>query len=237
MTATLPTDGTSDGESESSYTNTANRFDQASAAALYATRHGGHARDRREQGCIERALATVPAGSKVLDLPCGAGRLLPMLHRMGYQITEADYSPHMVDQARQLWQEFLKSTPDAAKTPVTFETQDVMRTTYPDKAFDATICNRLFHHFSESATRVSALRELARITKGPIIVSYFDAGTIDAQFKKVVRFVRGKRLKGRIPIPMKTFLADVKAAGLRLDQNFPTRPMVSPQTYVRLLPA
>lgn len=220
-----------------SYSATANRFDQASAAALYATRHGGHPRDRREQGCIERALANVPPGSKVLDLPCGAGRLLPLLHRLGYHITEADYSPHMVDHARQLWQQYVTSTPAASAVSVTFETQDVMKTTYPDKHFDATVCNRLFHHFTESATRVSALRELARITKGPVIVSYFDSGTLDAQFKKIVNLLRGKKLKGRIPIPMSTFLADATAAGLRFDQNFPTRPMISPQTYVRLLPA
>lgn len=220
-----------------SYSATANRFDQASAAALYATRHGGHARDRREQGCIERALADVRPGSKVLDLPSGTGRLLPMLHRLGYQITEADYSPHMVQHARELWQDFVKATPDAAKTGVTFETQDVMKTTYADKYFDATICNRLFHHFSESSTRVAALKELGRITKGPIVVSFFNADTIDARFKRLINAIRGKTLKGRIPIPMSTFVADVTAAGLRLDAAFPTRGPVSPQTYVRLLPA
>jgi hypothetical protein len=112
-----------------------------------------------------------------------------------------------------------------------------MKTTYADKYFDATICNRLFHHFTESATRVSALRELRRITRGPIVVSFFNADTIDARFKRLINAIRGKTLKGRIPIPMSTFVADVTAAGLRLDATFPTRGPVSPQTYVRLLPA
>jgi len=220
-----------------SYSSTASRFDQASAAALYATRHGGHARDRREQGCIERALANVREGSKVLDLPSGTGRLLPMLHRLGYQITEADYSPHMVQHARELWAKYVAAVPAAAVAKVAFETQDVMKTTYPDKSFDATICNRLFHHFTESATRVAALKELARITKGPIVVSFFNADTIDARFKRLINALRNKTLKGRIPIPMSTFAADARAAGLRLDANFPTRGIISPQTYVRLLPA
>lgn len=220
-----------------SYSSTANRFDQASAANLYATRHGGHARDRREQGCIERALANIPPGSRVLDLPSGAGRLLPMLHRLGYQITEADYSPHMVQHARELWQKYLQSNPAAATASVTFETQDVMKTTYADKSFDATICNRLFHHFSESATRITALKELARITRGPIVVSFFNADTIDARFKRLINAIRGKTLKGRIPIPMAMFAADAQAAGLKVEQVFPTRGKVSPQIYVRLIKA
>jgi ubiquinone/menaquinone biosynthesis C-methylase UbiE len=220
-----------------SYSSTATRFDQKSAADLYATRHGGHARDRREQSCIQRALANVPTGSKVLDLPSGAGRLLPLLHRLGYQITEADYSPHMVSHARSLWQQYLTQTPSASTANVTFETQDIMKITYPDKSFDAVICNRLFHHFTESATRVTALKELSRITKGPIIVSFFNADTIDARFKRLINALRNKTLKGRIPIPMPTFAADARSAGLKLDANFPTRGILSPQTYVRLLPA
>ena len=180
---------------------TASRFDRAAAASVYATRHGGHARDRREQRCIERALVAVPRGGHVLDLPSGTGRLLPMLYRLGYRIVEADYSPHMVAHARQLWDEFVRTTPAAKAADVAFETQDVMKTTYADQYFDATICNRLFHHFTESPTRIAALKELRRITRGPIVLSFFNADTIDAQLKRLVNALRGKNTPRAHPHP------------------------------------
>ncbi|MHC1769436.1 MAG: lipopolysaccharide kinase InaA family protein [Verrucomicrobiia bacterium] len=218
-----------------SYLQTASRFDRSAAASLYATRHGGNARDCREQKCIERALEGVPRSARVLDLPSGTGRLLPMLHRRGYRIVEADYSPHMLDQARLLWKEYLSSTPAAGSAEIAFEVQDVMKTTYAGQWFDATICSRLFHHFSESSTRIAALKELRRITRGPIVLSFFNADTIDARFKRLVNALRGRPLKARIPIPLAVFAEDVKAAGLRIDAKFPTRGSISPQTYVRLI--
>src|SRR3954467_13423559 len=97
-----------------SYQQTRSRFDDPSVAAVYATRHGGHGRDRREQSCIERALEPLSAGAKVLDLPCGAGRLAPMLARKGFAVTEADNSPFMVEQAKQAWKTTCESSPDLA---------------------------------------------------------------------------------------------------------------------------
>lgn len=230
----MPGDTSSPAAFGASYSGTVSRFDQAAAAARYATRHGGHPRDRREQSAIRRALAGTPAGSKVLDLPCGTGRLLPLLHRLGYDITEADYSAHMVEQARRLWQDFLTATPDASGTAVAFETQDVMKTAYTDGIFDAVICNRLFHHFTESSTRICALAELRRISRGPVIVSFFDSATLGAKAKNLMNLLRGRAPNGRLPIPMAALLADARAAGLALDGVFRTRGRISPQTYIRL---
>jgi membrane-associated PAP2 superfamily phosphatase/SAM-dependent methyltransferase len=220
-----------------SYRNTAVRFDQSSVASHYATRHCGNARDRREQRCIKRALQGVPRGTRVLDLPSGTGRLLPMLHHLGFKIVEADYSAHMVDHARTFWSAYVRSESTAAAADVVFDVQDIMKTTYAGQSFGATICNRLLHHFSDSPTRVAALKELRRITQGPIIVSFFNANTIDARFKCLMNGLRGTTLQGRIPIPFRTFSSDVEAAGLRVDAIFPTRRWVSPQTYVRLVAA
>ncbi|MGH7177301.1 MAG: class I SAM-dependent methyltransferase [Tepidisphaeraceae bacterium] len=216
-----------------SYQLTRERFDQPSAAALYATRHGGHARDRREQACIERALESVPRGARVLDLPCGAGRLAPMLVRMGFDLTEADNSPHMVEQAQSAWRQ---TCADEAQdeSGVKFEVRDVMRTGYPDGAFDAVICNRLLHHFVESSTRVAALRELARITRGALIVSFFNSFAYDAMTFRLKNWLRGRVPHDRIPIAMSEFLVDAAAAGLTLERAFPTRWGISPQWYVRL---
>jgi hypothetical protein len=109
-----------------------------------------------------------------------------------------------------------------------------MKTAYPDDAFDTVICNRLFHHFTESTTRTRALAELRRISRGPVIVSFFDSATLGAKTRSLMNLLRGRTPKGRRPIPMAAMLADARAAGLALDGVFRTRGRISPQTYIRL---
>lgn len=218
----------------SSYETTRSRFDQTAEAARYSTRHGGNARDRREQRCIEKALRDVPGGATVLDLPCGAGRLAPMLVRRGFHVTQADSSPHMVAQARAAWHRFCAESPEL-HARVQFEVRDVMASGFPDRCFDAVICNRLLHHFIEPPTRVAALRELARISRGRVIASFFNTFAFDAVAFRMKNFVRRRVPTDRIPIAMSQFLADAEAAGLVLDHAFPTRWGISPQWYVRLM--
>src|SRR5688572_3717799 len=75
-------------------------YESSEAAARYDGVHRGRARHRREERAIRLALRDVPAGSSVLDLPCGTGRMLPVLNAMGYRVTAADASAAMVAYAR-----------------------------------------------------------------------------------------------------------------------------------------
>lgn len=219
---------------EDSYSSTKTRFDSESAAATYSRKHD-NARDRREQRCIASAMAAceLARDSLVLDLPCGAGRLSRMVVDAGHRLVGADSSPHMVGQAVDAW---LRQNDQSSQRfdRASFEVRDVMNTGYEDAKFDLIICNRLFHHFTESTTRVQALTELRRVTRRWLIVSFFNANTIDAKWKRFRNFVRIKRPIGRIPIPYGQFEAEAHAAGLKIIRSFPTRGVISPQWYVLL---
>ncbi|MFV2091133.1 MAG: class I SAM-dependent methyltransferase, partial [Pseudomonadales bacterium] len=77
------------------------RFDHEKVAENYLRRK--HVRDtpknRRELACIRRAIASIPEGVTVLDLPTGTGRLIPMLLEHGVRVIAADYSEHMLSAA------------------------------------------------------------------------------------------------------------------------------------------
>jgi SAM-dependent methyltransferase len=200
------------------------KFDSAEMAATYRRKFVGSRKDRREKQCIRGALAGVPKGSRILDLPCGTGRITTFLLDEGFRVHASDFSPHMLEQARDA----------CAGRELETSQQDVMKTTFADGEFDAVVCNRLFHHFTEAETRRRALRELRRISRGPIVLSFFSAFALSAVKFRVVNALRGVTPTDRVPIRLRELEADVAASGLAVDRVLAVRWGVSPQTYVRL---
>jgi ubiquinone/menaquinone biosynthesis C-methylase UbiE len=188
-------------------------------------------KDKREKRCIAKMLAQVPRGAHVLDLPCGAGRMYPLLNELGFRVFGADASPYMVDIARRQ-AETLNCIDNVLAD--SFHVADILKTGFADKQFDAVLCNRLFHHFSDSNTRQSALRELSRICSGPIVVSFFSTFATDALKHYYKKYIRREVIKDRIPISPFTFAKDIRAAGLKINRWYMARPLISKQWYVVL---
>lgn len=203
-----------DSDLELSHTRTRDRFCSLQAANKYPLKLGRGFRAQRELRCLETCLADIAPGCEVLDLPCGSGRFLPLLLERGYRVTAADCSPHMIDKARR----FVLSTTDV-DVPIQFELRDIMRTEYRTDRFGAVLCHRLFHHFNEPGTRIAALRELHRISAGPVIVSFFNSFAIDAIKFRIKHFLRGTRPTDRIPIPLSQFREEVAESGFLIEQQ------------------
>lgn len=189
------------------------QFDHELIGGNSAVRFGAGWRDRREIRSIRRALARVPRGSHVLNLPCGAGPLLDILASCGYRVTCADCSEHMTRTARRRW-EAIRARGEFDAFEPHFAVCDVMRTGYADGHFDAVVCNRLFQHFRESEVRIRALSELRRISRGPVIVSFFNAFALGAARFHLKHVLRRTIPLDRVPIPAWSFLNDVRRAGL-----------------------
>ena len=77
------------------------KWDTKDAARKYNQKNRGTRKDRREKACIAKLLRHTPQGKSVLDLPCGTGRLTTFLTNLGYTVTAADCSEHMLDFARE----------------------------------------------------------------------------------------------------------------------------------------
>jgi SAM-dependent methyltransferase len=205
------------------------RFDTPAAALKYSSALNGTPTHRREIRCILQALHGVGPGASLLDLPCGAARLLPELARAGFIVTSADSSPNMIELA---WRYAQQCGIDAQRNR--FIVANALQTPFADRQFQAVVCNRLLHHFPDSATRQRALHELARICSGPIVVSFFCSQSLDGAFFHLKDALRGRIATDRIPISRSVFEADVRAAGLEVDRWLPTRPGISKQWYAQL---
>jgi SAM-dependent methyltransferase len=93
---------------------------------------------RSERAAIRTLLAQVSA-DKVLDIPCGTGKLAPVFAEKTYQIVAADISPEMIELAREAYL-------GAAHSRVRFEIADATALPKDFKgAFDLVVCLRLLH--------------------------------------------------------------------------------------------
>lgn len=216
------------------------KFGSPDAARKYAASLEGTPKNKRELRCIQRALEGLPAGATVLDQPCGAGRLLPMLLASGYRVHSSDSSPHMVDFARKRATEC-----GGDMNELGFSVADALHMPFEDNQFDAVICNRLAHHFPEQALRRELLRELARVSRDRVVLSFFCHWSFDAldwYARAISRRLSGKAT-GRLgetdrrPIGIATMRSDARAAGLEVTKWLPTRPGVSMQWFIELRPA
>jgi SAM-dependent methyltransferase len=198
--------GTQTLERSASYEHTVDAFNTALRASVYPSGYNRTFRQQRERACLIDLIRRIPAGGRVLDLPCGTGRVTRLIAAAGYEVVGADVSPHMLEEARGVLKpEF----PD-----VDLVVMEALATGVPDEHFDAVFCNRLFHHFNERETRVAVLREFARISRGPVIVSFACTFALDVVWHRIKRRMQGRRLTHYQPVPLGAFCDEFREAGL-----------------------
>ena len=189
-----------------------NRYDEQKVKKY---QHRKPARHRAEMRLVTRAFASIPRWHRILDVPCGWGRITAALAQEGYQITGADISTAMLAAAQE--------TLDTAQLRCPIEYQDIERMTYPDRSFDTIICFRLFHHFPSTALRRRVVRELCRVADRFVLLSYLSPFSITS----IRRQIRSKLLNTELTI----FTASINElqgyfleTGFRLVRDFAQMP-------------
>jgi len=169
-----------------------------------------------EMRLIHRAMMLVPNTHRVLDVPCGEGRVMLDLAQRGYAVTGADVSEEMVIVARRA----------AAASGLTCRVhrEDLQKLTFPDGSFDTVICFRLFHKLP-TELRQLIIGELCRVSRHYVLLSY-DSAWSYTSIKRTLRIVLG----GHKPDRWATSLEDVKGAfarcGFELLQDFAQLPLL-----------
>lgn len=152
------------------------RYRSRAGAAAYARKYSRSWTRRlsnwRELSLVTRAVARAGRAERLLDCPCGAGRLVPVLARSARQVTALDFSSGMLDEARRAL------APLAP--PVEFVQGSLFALPFPDREFDVAVCHRLIHHLS-GEERATALAELFRVSRRSVILSFANAETARAR--------------------------------------------------------
>ena len=156
----------------------------------------GATTDRRERAALRALLQhATPTNGVWLDAPAGAGRLTDELPGTGVRVDR--------DRAMLL----------AADERHPRICASVHALPFADRCFAGTICMRLLQHIATPVERIDILRELNRVTRGPIVVSFFDSRSLQ-HLRRRLRPLLGKRPSGRSAVSRRAFVAELRAAGL-----------------------
>lgn len=140
-----------------------------------------------ERRAVERALAiTGLKQAKVLDLPCGAGRLTPILRPVAKTLISADYSRTMVQVLRRRNPELPGLVADCFHLP------------FKDGAFDLVYSARLSHHIGDEPLRLAYLKEVLRVAGRWAIVTVFDSRSLKNLLRTLRRSMSKKRPKNTL---------------------------------------
>jgi len=174
---------------------------------------GGRLRFALLARALRRALADVPSGSLVLDVPCGTGIVGSLVAGLGHRVVGLDISPAMLGVARERGDARGHVRADLEALPV------------QAGVADAVVCVRFLMHLP-AEMRPRVLAGLAQVTHGPVVATVCHPYTWKT-FQRSVRRAFGGAVKRSPRIGRAALEAEVKAAGLRLERVIATLPLFS----------
>jgi SAM-dependent methyltransferase/uncharacterized protein YbaR (Trm112 family) len=133
---------------------------------------------QREFALLERLLKSQGKSARLLDLPCGGGRLSPALAPHTELLIESDIAIGQVLYARE-------------HTPVSvqrvFMTSSAFQLPLADSSVDGVVCVRLNHHLPTRQEREKLMSELLRVASNFVIMTYFDYHSVKNSLRRLRR--------------------------------------------------
>ena len=199
--------------------------------AYEANRYTGRSQgllDRRERANLEHVIRDHVSrpGEVVLDMPCGYGRIAPLLVDLGLTPMWADISMAMAQRVRR--------RPEASFGICQF-VGDAEHIPLPNDAVDGATCIRLVEHFRFGERRTAMMRELGRVVRRWLVVSFYDGVSLHGKTKRLACKLRGKK----VSVAMQTrasFRAEANAAGLDLVEFHAPARFIHAHTFALLTP-
>ena len=180
-------------------------------------------RNARKWKMIERALTHAGTIRTILDLPCGTGRFTGHLARAGYDVVGSDIAMEMMQVAANQ----LAGTPRLHG----YVRADAERLPLADGTIDCVMSIRFLLHI-DPATRISIIREMARVSTRWLILDYRHKHSYRYMTLRLRRAL-GVPSARKLPQVSRTEMtSELAAAGVRVVKIFPIAPFFSDKWVV-----
>jgi len=178
---------------------TAARYEVAGKSVAYAERNPR--RTHRELELLRRVWPGRP-GETVLDLPCGAGRLAPVLRdELGHGVIGADGAFAMLQEARTRHRLTSLARADALAMP------------FASGAVDGVVMFRFLHHLPPDARR-RAIAEACRTARRFVVASFFHPCSAHHLQRRLRQITGGPST--RFAVTLRAITGEFAAHGFRL---------------------
>jgi len=173
--------------------------------------------DALEKRNIREAFCDLPVSARIVDVPCGTGRLAEVLLDCGYHVTGIDVSPAMLEVARR----------KLARFGNRFSAQvcDARVLGGLGKSFDAALCARVLMHFPLSE-QITFLGNVAAVTSGRIVFTQSYDSPYQRSRRRLKQLLRHQRSTS-YPITESTLQKLLVETGLREVRRLRVLPLVS----------
>lgn len=207
------------------------RYNSQEGADSYLGKFDRHWRERinnrNEQRLLQRLFTRFSAGAieTALDIPCGYGRLFPILQRVAPHVVESDYSGFMLQNARRYHEA-------SGAVAADYVQNDALNLQFGDRAFDLVLSVRLCHHIRDHGERLQYLSEITRVSRCWVIFTYADSASLKNRLREIRRRVRPKRPKWTLKT--KEVKETAEAAGFEVLESIPLSRLFSLHRYTIL---
>jgi len=181
---------------------------------------------RRERRILQRILCRMEGRGLVLDVPCGYGRFSGLLLEQGFRVVGCDLSHSMVTKT-------LTLNPPGEVRLRGVVGDAVRGLPFQGASFLGVICVRLFHHLHDTGDWEAALRELARLSRDFVIVSYYRRNALHAAQRRIRRWLKPSQAFIRM-VSRAKFLESVDNAGMEVVCETPLLMGLHAQRFVLL---
>lgn len=171
-----------------------------------------------ETKAITLALKDFPNNTKILDVPCGTGRITEVLLKKGFNVTGIDISESMLKVAKKK----LEKYPNLDNLVV----GDAENLPFDDDFFYGVVSVRFFGHIPYD-TQINVLKEFARISNKYIIVGYPIKNTIRGFQRKIFN-----DLNMWFPVTRKDIIDEARKSNLKVINFFPIFGKISETCFV-----
>lgn len=173
--------------------------------------------DRFEKAFAQRVYDMVGSGAHIVDIPCGNGRFFSIFSQAG-KLTMADYSINMLKAAEERF---------GTSENVQLLQADISSIGLSNNCADLCFCMRLFHHMKADEVRSTALKELARVSKKYVALSFYNKNSLRFYWRKAL----GKKIRGNY-ITFAHIVDLARQAGIKVVQRFPKTNLLEQQCLV-----
>lgn len=161
--------------------------------------------DRFEKKFARDLLNLAGTDSCVVDIPCGNGRFFDIFSA-ARELIMIDYSTNMLQALEEKY---------GKGNNIRLIQADIGELPLPDNSVDLCFCMRLFHHMKNDQVMLGALKELSRISRKYVAVTFYNKNSLRFYRRKLL----GKKIRGSY-VTLKHIVGLAKQAGLEPLDSF-----------------